>query len=274
MYATLPPYSVLMSVYFKEKAEFLERSLHSIFVQTIITDDIVIVCDGPLTEELDAVIEKYKNRLHILRLVKNRGLGAALNEGLKLCRYDLIARMDSDDISLPQRCEKELAKFAEDPDLAICSAGLAEFCDNESMLIGERVLPVEHQDICIYSKKRCPFNHPVVMYRKSAVLAVGGYSAELLLFEDYLLWVRLLQAGYRGANCEEILLLMRTSANMYRRRGGVKYAKNMLKFHWWMCRKGWSSFMDFCTSAMPHAIICVLPNDLRKGIYLYLHKKN
>lgn len=268
----LPQYSVLMSVYAKEKAAYLERSINSILQQTVKTDDFVIVCDGPLTDELDKVIRKYNSSLNVVRLPKNRGLGAALDEGLTYCKNDLVARMDSDDVSLPQRCEKELAMFVANPDLTICSAGLAEFQDDERVIGGKRILPTEHKDICMYSKKRCPFNHPVVMYRKSAVLAVGGYTSEFLMFEDYPLWVRLLQAGYQSANCEDILLLMRTPADMYKRRGGTAYTKNMLKFHWWMCKEGWSSIGDFCTGAIPHAVVCILPNGVRRGVYNFLHK--
>lgn len=268
----LPQYSVLMSVYAKEKAEYLERSINSVLQQTVKTDDFVVVCDGSLTAELDEVIRKYNSSLNVVRLPQNQGLGAALDEGLTHCRYDLVARMDSDDVSLPQRCEKELKMFAANPELAICSAGLAEFQDDENVLVGKRVLPTEHNAICTYSKKRCPFNHPVVMYRKSAVLAVGGYTSEFLMFEDYPLWVRLLKAGYQSANCDEVLLLMRTPVDMYKRRGGTAYTKNMLRFHWWMYKEGWSSIVDFGTGALPHAVICVLPNGVRKGVYKFLHK--
>lgn len=264
-------YSVLMSVYAKEQPEFLEQSILSILNQTVKTDDFVLVCDGPLTPKLDKVIARYCDMLNLVRLPQNGGLGNALNAGLAHCKYDLVARMDSDDICFENRCGCELEIFAQDNTLDIVSAALLEFEKSSEEITGKRLLPEKDEEIRAFSHKRNPFNHPVVMFRKSAVEAAGSYQETYHLFEDYYLWVRMLQNGAKGKNLSEPLLYMRTPHDMYLRRGGAAYAKDLLRFHRWLYKSGWSSFGDYCTSAVPHATICVLPNGLRKWIYKKVH---
>lgn len=270
----LNKYSVLMSVYYKEKPEHLYRSMQSIYNQTVSTDNFVLVCDGPLNDDLNAVIEemqgKFRERLHIHRLNRNVGLGNALTIGLLECKNELVARMDSDDISMPYRCQKELEAFIEEPWLDIISGIVIEF-EGEMKKTGMRKLPVQHDDIVRFSKKRNPFNHPAVMFKKSSVLDVGGYSERYHFFEDYYLWIRMLKNGCIGKNLEEPLLFMRTSFEMYTRRGGMRYVKDMMAFHKWMLRIGWSCFSDYCLGTIPHAVICILPNQIRKIVYRKLH---
>ena len=180
-------YSVLMSVYHKENAEYLRTAMDSIWNQTIRTDDFVLVCDGPLNDELDAVIEKmekeHPDTLHVVRLEKNGGLGNALNEGIKHCKHELVARMDSDDISRPDRCERQLKVFQEHPDISVVSGIVEEFTTSTSEIEARRVPPETHEEIITFAKKRNPFNHPCVMYKRSAVEAAGGYQ-DFYLLED------------------------------------------------------------------------------------------
>jgi len=268
-------YSVLMSVYFKEKAEYLLAAMRSIFAQTIPSNDFVLVCDGPLNEGLDAVIEKMKSEhpdtLHVVRLDKNSGLGNALNEGIKHCRYELVARMDSDDIAFADRCERQLVVFREHPEVSLCSGTVIEFLDSIDNVVGKRELPVTHEEIVSFSRKRNPCNHPSVMFKKSAVEAAGGYIEKYHLFEDYYLWVRMLMNGSKACNIKEPILYMRTPADLYMRRGGKTYAKDMLAFHKWLKDQGWIGLGTYLTGAVPHAVICVLPNNIRGLIYKVLH---
>lgn len=268
-------YSVLMSVYHKERAEYLKQSIESIQNQTIPTNDFVLVCDGALTPELDAVIaskqQEMGNILNVVRLAKNGGLGNALNEGIKHCKNELVARMDSDDISAADRCEKQVKLFEKNPELDIASGALLEFVTSPNQITGGRKVPCSNDDIVGYSRKRCPFNHPCVMFKKSAVESAGGYQEKYHLFEDYYLWIRMLQNGCNAQNLPDVLLYMRTPTDMYLRRGGAAYAKAMLRFHWWVHKSGWTSLVDFCTGALPHALVCVMPNKLRKMIYQVLH---
>lgn len=271
-------YSVLMSVYFKEQPNNLRQAMESMRKQTVPADDFVLVCDGPLTPELDAVIneeqEKFGSILHVVRLSKNSGLGNALNEGLKECRNDLVARMDSDDLSRPDRCEKQLRLFVEHPEISLSSGTVSEFLTDPKRPTGKRALPITDAEIRTFSRKRNPMNHPCVMFRKKAVEKAGGYKETYHLFEDYYLWVRMLMKGFKARNVENVLLDMRSPADMYQRRGGKKYAKDMLRFHRWMKKSGWSSEAEYLTGAVPHAVVCVLPNGVRKLVYRELHERS
>ena len=268
-------YSVLMSVYIKEKAEFLKQAMDSIWEQTVPADDFVLVCDGPLNEGLDAVIDemqaKHPETLHVVRLEKNGGLGVALNEGLKHCKHEIVARMDSDDIAFYDRCEKQLKVFSIHPEVSLCSGSAIEFFEKIDNVVGKRELPVTHDEIVSFSRKRNPCNHPSVMFKKSVVEAAGGYIEKYHLFEDYYLWVRMLMNGAKAHNIKEPILYMRTPADLYLRRGGKAYAKDMLAFHKWLKEKGWISTGTFLTGAVPHAVVCVLPNNIRGMIYKALH---
>lgn len=268
-------YSVLMSVYFKEKPNNLRQAMESMRVQTMPPDDFVLVCDGPLTPELDAVIDEeqklFGSILHVVRLSKNSGLGNALNTGLKFCKNDLVARMDSDDISRPGRCEKQVSIFTHHPEVSLSSGAVSEFITDPKMPTGKRTLPTTDEEIRTFSRKRNPMNHPCVMFRKSAIEKAGGYKETYHLFEDYYLWVRMLMKGFKARNVEDVLLDMRSPADMYQRRGGKKYAEDMLRFHRWMLKEGWSRKADFLTGAVSHAVVCVLPNGVRKWVYKGLH---
>lgn len=268
-------YSVLMSVYAKESAQNLRQAMESMLRQTMPPDDFVLVCDGPLTPELDSVIEAKQVEmgqvLQVIRLPQNGGLGHALNEGLKHCKNELVARMDSDDISAEDRCEKQLRLFAQNPDVDISSGTLLEFSVSPAEPIGKREVPLTNNEIREFSKKRCPFNHPCVMFKKTAVEKAGGYKETYHLFEDYYLWIRMLQINCQAQNLPDVLLFMRTPNDMYKRRGGKEYAKSMLRFHWWVHKSGWTNFLEFCTGALPHALVCVVPTTIRKIIYKALH---
>lgn len=262
-------YSVLMSVYYKEKAEYLTESIESILGQTVKTDDFIVVCDGPLTKELDRVISDYESRFpeifNIVRLKENEGLGKALNVGLKHCRNEIVARMDSDDISLPNRMEKELEAITRE-NVDVVSAAIIEFNKRTDNEIARRVLPEKAEEIRRFARRRNPFNHPAVMYKKSSVIDAGGYK-DFMLFEDYYLWIRMLLLGYEGYNIQEPLLYMRSGDMLYQRRGGIKYAKQIIKFRWFMLKHGYSSLADFIITAGGHTLVALLPNGMRKKFY-------
>ncbi|HEM2748848.1 glycosyltransferase [Streptococcus suis] len=268
-------YSVLISVYYKEKADFFREAMMSIANQTIKSNDVVLVCDGPLTEELEAVIQEmlivFGENLTIYRLKKNVGLGNALNHGLGKCKNELVARMDSDDISLPNRIEMQLKLFQKQPELSVISGNVNEFIDTPEIITGTRKLPKDNYQIIKFSKLRNPFNHPAVMFKKTAVETVGGYSERFPLFEDYYLWNRMLMKGYIGTNIQEPIVLMRVPFDLYLRRGGIKYAKYSLDIYIWMLKIGWIGFLEFFTALIPRLIICVLPNKLRALIYNFIH---
>lgn len=263
-------YSVLMSVYHKEKPEYLKQAIASIQAQTLPTDDFVLVCDGPLNDALDAVIAKKQQEmgktLNVVRLAKNGGLGNALNEGIKHCKNELVARMDSDDIAYQDRCEKQIAVFYKHSEVSICSGIVEEFTSTPDVVDAKRVPPEAHEEIVEFAKKRNPFNHPCVMYKKSVVEAVGSYQ-DFYLLEDYYLWLRMLMAGYQGYNIQEPLLHMRAGSDMYLRRDGWKYAKTQVKLFKFMKEQGFIGEGQYIKSCVIRSGSALAPNWLRKLMF-------
>ena len=263
-------YSVLMSVYYKENSEYLKQAIESIQAQTFPTDDFVLVCDGPLNQELDSVIKKkqqeMKNILNVVRLKKNAGLGNALNKGIQQCKNELVARMDSDDISYPDRCEKQLMVFNTYPEISVCSGIVEEFATNPKVVESRRVPPETQEEIREFAKVRNPFNHPCVMYKKPDVEAVGSYK-DFYLLEDYYLWVRMIMAGYQGYNLQEPLLHMRAATDMYMRRGGLKYAKTQEKLFRFMKNNGFISKGQYIKNCVIRGESSLAPNWLRKFVF-------
>ena len=263
-------YSVLMSVYHKEKPEYLKQAIASIQAQTLPTDDFVLVCDGPLNDALDAVIAKKQQEmgktLNVVRLAKNDGLGNALNEGIKHCKNELVARMDSDDIAYQDRCEKQIAVFYKHSEVSICSGIVEEFTSTPDVVDAKRVPPEAHEEIVEFAKKRNPFNHPCVMYKKSVVEAVGSYQ-DFYLLEDYYLWLRMLMAGYQGYNIQEPLLHMRAGSDMYLRRAGWKYAKTQVKLFKFMKEQGFIGEGQYIKSCVIRSGSALAPNWLRKLMF-------
>lgn len=267
-------YSVLMSVYYKENPKYFKESIESILSQSVSTNDFVIVCDGPLTEELTAVLGEYKDNsiINIVKLPQNQGLAKALAEGLKHCKYELVARMDSDDIAEPFRCEEQLLAF-ETEDLDVVGSNVVEFIDNPENIRTERCLPETYDDIREYSKKRNPMNHPSVMFKKSSVLACGSYQ-EFHLYEDYQLWVNMIMNGYKFKNIQKPLVKMRTTKDLYMRRGGIKYFMSGYKFQTYMYRCGHISFVRYLENLTERLVVhALMPNCIRQWFYLKVLRK-
>ena len=270
-------YTVLMSVYYKEKPEYLSLSIESMLNQTVKPDEFIIVKDGPLTTELDEVINNfvtaYPKMFNIIVNETNLGLGPALAKGIENSKNELIARMDSDDYVVSTRCEKQLEKFREDPKLGMVGSYEAEFVDTVDNVISIHRVPSENDEIERFMHRRCSVLHPTVMYKKSAVLKSGNYQS-VLLYEDYDLLARMvLEYHIKSYNIPEPLYYIRTSEDFFKRRGGIKYAKTVLKFKWGQYRKGYMSSMDFCISGLGQAFVCVLPNSLRKSFYMKFLRK-
>lgn len=268
-------FSVLMSVYCRERPEFLDAALASVFGQTVPPDDVVLVKDGPLTSELDVVVERYCQehpQLRIVPLVRNVGLGAALNEGLKHCRYDLVARMDTDDVCLPDRFERQLTVFQEHPEYDIIGSWIDEFTENPAHPETVRKLPETHEQIRVFFCSRNPLNHMSVMFRRPVVLAAGGYQSFYLL-EDYWLWGRMLQNGARFYNIPRILVHVRGGYAMASRRGGWKYACSEMRLQRAFLRLGLIGRGTFCKNIAIRMCLRVMPNKIRTFVYRKILRK-
>lgn len=258
-------YSVLMAVYEKEKPQYLAQSLKSMFAQTAMPDEVVLVEDGPLNDGLCQVVRKYQEKYpHIMKvaaLPRNVGLGKALNYGLALCSNELVARMDSDDISLPARCEMQLRMFARFPQLAIVGTQVYEFTGSPGNVVSARIVPAAYIDILRFSRRRSPFNHPTVMFRKTAVHKAGGYGAYRRK-QDLDLFIRMLQKGFRAANLRHAYLLYRMdAANLMRRKnwGNCRdYIRIMYGFH----KNGYNSVVDMAYVVAGQLAIYLMPRKI------------
>lgn len=268
-------YSVLMSVYAKDQSDYLRQSLESVFNQTLIPEQVVVVEDGPLHSDLYSVLSEFQERypsLLRIHLSINEGLGNALNIGLKHCTYELVARMDSDDIAKPDRIRKQIEIFNTYPEVDVVSAWIDEFEGDISNVIATKKLPEFPFEVSNFAKRRCPINHPAVMFRKSAVLLAGGYR-HFKLFEDYYLWVRMLLNGSKFYNIQESLLWFRTSNDMYRRRGGLKHALNEMRFQNQLRKMHFISLWEEITNIMIRFTARVIPNNCRKFVYTTFLRK-
>ncbi len=235
-------YSVLMSVYKNDDPEFLKAALLSIYEeQTKKPDEIVVVFDGPLNEGLYQVLDEFaKDKADVVRYYPqetNKGLGEALRIGSEYCTGDYIFRMDSDDISHPQRFEKQAAYVEAHPEIDVLGTDISEFDKSpDETDMRARICPAEHKDIVQMGKKRNPMNHVTVCMKSSALKACGGYES-LLLLEDYYLWLKVIAAGGILANINESLVFVRVGNGFNTKRGskvrikGWKVLQNFMLKH-------------------------------------------
>ena len=223
-------FSVLMSLYYKEKPEHFNTCMASIWdQQTLKTTEIVLVLDGPIGQGLTKSVEHWQqklgNILKIVTLAENVGLGKALNEGLKHCTNEWVFRMDTDDICTPDRFSKQVAFIEKNPDVVLFGGQILEFNQDVSDAHVLKAVPENHNEIKNFARNRCPFNHMTVAYKKSVIIEVGGYQHHLFM-EDYNLWLRVIGAGYQVANLLDIILYARVGNGMHARRKGFEYIKS------------------------------------------------
>ena len=271
-------FSVLISVYIKEKAEFLDRALKSVYdEQEIKPNQIVLVEDGELTNELYEMIEIWKNKLgeilEIVELEKNMGLGDALKIGLEKCKFEMVARMDSDDVAMPNRFKKQLEIFENNPNLDICGSWIGEFENDENQIYAYRKPPQNHDEIIKFAKTRSPLNHPSVMFKKSSVLKAGNYQKSIMT-EDYFLWVRMILSGAKFHNIPEMLLKMRAGKSQLTRRSGLKYAISEFKVQKEFYKLGFLNLYEFLRNGSVKFIVRLLPKAILSKVYSFLRSEN
>lgn len=265
------PFSIAMSVYCNDNPVFFDRALKSIIVeQSVKPNEIVLVCDGLLTNKLDEVISRYEKNypvFKIIRLPENKGLGNALRVATEEASNELIARMDSDDVSLPNRFEQQLCFFANNPFVDIVGGDITEFINEECNIIGKRSVPQTDKKIKAYMKKRSAFNHVSVMYKKKSVLNAGGY-VDWFWNEDYYLWIRMQLNNAIFANTGTVLVNVRVGEEMYQRRGGLKYFISELKIQQYMYRHKMIGACRFISNIIKRMIVqLLLPNQIRAWVF-------
>ncbi|MDQ1000806.1 glycosyltransferase involved in cell wall biosynthesis [Neobacillus niacini] len=269
-------FSVLMSVYYKENPDFFDKALESTINQTLKPNEIVIVLDGKLTTELYDLLDKYKTKfpglINTIQLEQNVGLGKALEFGINNCKYDLIARMDSDDICVPERFEKQINFMVKNPDVKVLGSWIGEFEHDPEVIESVRKVPVEYDEILKYAKTRSPLNHMTVVYWKNCVIEAGNYQT-LLMNEDYYLWVRMLNKGFKMMNIPEILVLARAGSDMFKRRGGLRYIQSERQLQKTFLEMNFIDRKIFLFNIATRGLVRLLPNSIRGFIYKTLLRK-
>lgn len=263
-------FSVLISVYHKEKPVHISAALDSVLNQTLLPNEIILIKDGPLTMALDSIIDDYVFRFpdlfKIVPLPDNLGLGLALNAGLSHCTNELIARMDTDDICYPTRFSKQFSYIRAHPEISVVGCSIEEFNMVPGDLKRFRKLPSEVNEIMRFSKYRNPLNHPTVFFRKEHILKVGSYS-DMPLFEDYFLWTRLLKSGYQITNLPEPLLHFRTGNDMIGRRHGISYVRKEYRFLTAIKRFQFINTKEFLTAVFCKLPVRLLPKKVLEFVY-------
>lgn len=270
-------FSVLISVYQNEKTEYLKQALESILNQTLSPNEIVIVKDGRLPDDLNTVIDEYRQRkqdlFKILAFDQNRGLGLALRDGVLACSHEYIARMDSDDICEPTRFERQIQYLKENSHIALLGTWIKEFSLDLHTPDTATDLPCTHQDIVQFAQSRNPFRHMTVIFSKQAVLDSGNYR-DFLWFEDYDLWVRMIQKSYQVANLPEYLVNVRADQRMFARRGGWKYLRQDMRFQTVLRKNGFINLVQYIKNITTRGFVRIMPNNVRILFYKVLLRKS
>lgn len=262
-------FSVAMCVYGGDHAEWFQTAVDSILNQTTPPDEVVLVVDGPVPEPIDVLVREYENSrlFKVVPFPENQGHGNARRAGLEHCSHELVALMDADDISVPERFALQLARFAQEPELSVVGGNITEFCGGPEQVVGARKVPQSHEEIREYLRFRCPMNQVTVMFRKCDVEAVGGY-VDWYCEEDYYLWVRMCLAGMKFANVPETLCKVRVGEEMYRRRGGLRYFRSEVKLQNYMLAHRVIGVGTWLMNVAKRLVVQVLlPNRLRGWVF-------
>lgn len=273
--ANLPQYSVLMSVYEKDNSEWFKEAIESMALQTYRPSEILVIEDGPITEELHKTIKccikEFPGLIKYYRFSQNHGLAEAMRFGVEKCQCEWIARMDADDVSERNRCEEEL-KMAIQVGADIAGCDCDEFIDDINKPISRRVFPEKHENLIHLSKTKVPFCHPAVIMKKSAVLKAGNYH-NVFPHDDYDLFVRMFEAGAIGCTVKKTLFHVRVNKAFYKRRGGWKYVKSLIHFNYQLLVRQWTSPLEFFIRSVGNIVFGLSPTCVRKLLYRRLLRK-
>lgn len=261
---------VIMSVYKNDKLKFLKESVQSILNQTFSQFDYYIAFDGPVASDIDNYITSIvDSRIRLFRLVKNEGLANTLNYLLKIILnnpdYQLIARMDADDISLSERFAKQLAFLSENPDIACVGCWYQEI-DESGKHLADRKLPIDHASLKKRYYTRTPFAHSSVIYRRQLIEKSGLYPTDTVLMEDNVLWGKALKEGFRFANVPEYLLKFRKDKLFYIRRSGFYYGWNFINTKF-IINKSLNLPVYYYIFTFLKGVIKMMPSFILRNIY-------
>lgn len=271
-------FTVITSVYKKDQAEYVQQAFDSIYLnQTRKPSEIIVVVDGPVSNAIYALLEEYVQHypevFQIIKLPENKGLGNALKIGVDRASNSIVARMDSDDISVSDRFEKQLVFLGAHPECDIVGGQITEFIDNPNNIVAKREVPCTNEDIYKYMRSRCALNHPTVMFKKESVLKAGNYI-DWFWNEDYYMWVRMMEQGCIFANLPEVLVNMRSGLEQYGRRGGKKYFDSEIGIKKLMLNKGMITRKEYIINYVERFIVqLMLPNSVRGWVFRTFARK-
>ena len=265
--------SVIVCVYKNDNPEFFKQAINSVLNQTLKSNDIIIVVDGPVGAELKKTIKKFEKlkNITVKWLPKNVGTGQASNVGIGLTKNELIAKLDADDIAYTDRFEKQTAMFNKEKKLAYLGGQMKEFLGDKKNIVSERYVPTDYEQIKKFARRRCPFNNSTVMYKKSAITSVDGYPTETRS-EDYFLVAKLLAAGYVIKNLPDYLAYYRLSNDVYARRKTWKHTKATIIMRWKIRKLGVSRIQDALLITIVQLVMFILPSGFTKLVYRTIQK--
>ena len=265
-----------MSIYKSDVQEYVHIALDSLLNQTRLPDEIVIVADGPIPSSLEKEIdylqltidhEELPVEVSYLPQKKNRGLGEAMRIAVENAKYEYLARMDSDDICLPDRFEKQMRCFEEDPELSIVGGMITEFEGEPGNIFAKRILPLEDAEIKKMMRGRCAVNHVTVIFKKADLMKAGNYQP-FWKQEDHYLWARMILTGCKFKNIPDIVVNVRSGRDQFARRGGWKFFKSEVRMFWFMYKNKLISFGYFLYICTIRGIVqFLMPNKLRTWVY-------
>lgn len=260
--------SVVMSIYKNDKPEWARSAIESMLSQSLASDDIILIKDGPVSPAIELILNGYEKfpNIRVVRFKDNIGAGAARNFGIALANNELVAIMDADDISVPDRLQSQVSAFNFNPQLSIVGGQIAEFEKNTDNIVSYRNVPITHKEIVSFSKRRSPFNNMSVCFRKSHIMSVGGYKHSTRA-EDYNLWLELLSTDKLALNLPQILCLVRVDQASFRRRVTYEHTSELFKLRYKYLRRGYISITDLLIANSASILMLTLPGVLTKLIY-------
>jgi len=268
-------FCVLMALYHGDKPALFEAAVRSIFLNTVLPNQFIVVIDGPIPAQLESVVQALQKEYPLIEFIylpKNLGLAQALNTGLSHIRYPWVVRADSDDVNLPQRFEALATALNQHPQWQLFSSAILELDENNQPMT-LREVPCSEEEIRQFAKRRNPFNHMAVAYRLDAVLACGGYP-NIFLKEDYALWCLFLARKIPVGNLKEVLVHASAGMNMFRRRGGWRYAKSEWQMQNLLVKSGLKGRVQALIDGLLRAVFFLIPSSLRGYLYVHLLRRS
>lgn len=264
-------YSVVMTVYKKDKPEWFKEAAESMLMQSVSPDEFILIKDGPISKELEKEIINtlLKNKRNIKVLIhefkENMGAGIARQKAVELVSNEYLAFLDSDDISIIDRVEKQLNIFANN-DVDFVGSNVYEFQNDISNIVSKVIMPETNKEVIQFAKKRCPARQSGSMIKKSSIINAGGYI-DSPLTEDWHLYIRMILNNSKFYNLQDFLTYVRVGDDFYSRRGGTKYLKKIVSFKKWLLEIKYINIFEFLITSIPSILVCLMPNSLRDYVY-------